>query len=62
MRYMYRRSTVVFGLLSVGLGVALIVQTLRKGFGIGIVLGVLFIAMGIGRIYLLRRPRGRSGE
>ncbi len=55
MRYMYRRSTIVFGLLSVGLGLALIVQTLRKGFGIGIILGVLFIAMGIGRIYLLRR-------
>jgi uncharacterized membrane protein len=52
---LYRRSTFVFGLVAIALGIALIVQTLRNGFGIGILLGVLFVAVGVGRIYLLRR-------
>ena len=52
----YRRSIVVFGLLSIGLGIALLVETTaRDGAAIGYVLGVLFIALGIGRLYLLRR-------
>jgi uncharacterized membrane protein HdeD (DUF308 family) len=54
---LYRRSTLVFGLVAIALGIALIVETLTKGFGIGILLGLLFVAVGAGRIYLLRRPR-----
>ena len=51
-----RRSTVVFGLVSVGLGLALIIETALQGGGtVGFVLGVLFLALGIGRLYLVRR-------
>ena len=52
----HRRWTVVFALLSLGLGVALIVQTARQGGGsVGFLLGVLFVALGCGRLYLIRR-------
>ena len=52
----YRRSTFVFGLLAVGLGVALLAETVAVGGGsIGYLLGVLFVAVGIGRLLLLRR-------
>ena len=56
MRGLYRNSTFVFGLLSVGLGVALVSETAARGGGsVGYLLGVLFVALGIGRLYLLRR-------
>lgn len=55
MRDVYRRSTLVFGVVSIALGVAIIVETARRGGGIGILLGVLFIALGVGRMYLLLR-------
>ena len=52
----YRRSIVVFGVLAVGLGIALLVETVAVGGGsIGYVLGLLFVGLGIGRLYLLRR-------
>ncbi len=52
----YRQSTVVFGLLSIGLGVALVIRTAAAGGGsVGYALGVLFVALGLGRLYLLRR-------
>jgi fucose permease len=52
----YRRSTVVFGLLSMGVGCALLVETAAQGGGtVGYALGVLFLALGVGRLYLLRR-------
>jgi len=37
------------------LGAALIAATARAGGGIGYLLGLLFIALGLGRLYLLRR-------
>ena len=53
---LYRRSVVVFGFLSIALGIALLVQTIVQGGGsVGYLLGVLFVALGIGRLYLLRR-------
>ena len=56
MNDLYRRSTVVFGVISVGLGLALLVVTAIKGGGsLGYVLGVLFLALGVGRLYLVRR-------
>ena len=56
MRGLYRNSTFVFGLLSVGHGVALVSETAARGGGsVGYLLGVLFVALGIGRLYLLRR-------
>ena len=56
MNELHRRATVVFGLLSVGLGLALLIETAWQGGGVvGFVLGALFLALGIGRLYLLRR-------
>jgi hypothetical protein len=45
--------------LMIALGIAMIVVTLRHGFGVGIVLGVLFIAAGVGRLLMLRRKEAR---
>jgi hypothetical protein len=45
----------VLPILMVLIGVALIVRMAAIGTIIGIVLGVLFIAAGAGRIYLERR-------
>ena len=54
----YRNSIAVFGVVFVGIGVALVVVTAVNGGGaLGYVLGVLFVALGIGRLYLLRARR-----
>jgi hypothetical protein len=37
------------------LGIAIVVQTAREGGGVGYLIGVMFAALGVGRIYLLRR-------
>jgi hypothetical protein len=56
MRGLYRNSTFAFGVISIGLGIALVAETAtRHGGTVGYLLGVLFVALGIGRIYLLRR-------
>jgi hypothetical protein len=52
---LYRRTTLVFGVVAVMLGIAIVVQTIRDGGGVGYVLGPLFAAVGVGRIFLLRR-------
>ena len=53
---LYRRSTLVFGLVAVALGIAILAETVAQGGGsVGYLLGPLFIALGIGRIVLLRR-------
>ena len=52
----YKRSVVVFGVVAVGLGVALLVETVAVGGGTaGYALGLLFVGLGLGRLYLLRR-------
>jgi hypothetical protein len=52
----HRRSIVVFGVIAIGLGIALLAETAAIGGGsIGYVLGVLFVGLGIGRLYLLRQ-------
>jgi hypothetical protein len=52
----YKRSVLAFGLIAIGLGIALLVETTVEGGGTtGYILGVLFIALGVGRLYLLRR-------
>ena len=54
---MYRSLTQLSSFVMVALGVVLIVRTLMHGFGVGVVLGVLFIAAGGGRLLMLRgRP------
>lgn len=51
----YRAGLVVLGLLLCGIGVAMVVLTALRGGGIGLLLGPLFVAAGLGRLYLLRR-------
>ena len=49
-----------FSVLMVVVGIALIVRTLTAGGGAlatGLILGLLFIAAGLGRIYLRRTQR-----
>jgi hypothetical protein len=53
----YRDTVATFGLVAIAIGIALIVRTAVNGGGVGIVLGLLFIALGAGRLYLLRRRR-----
>jgi hypothetical protein len=46
----------VFAVTFIGIGIALVVVTAANGGGaVGYVLGVLFVALGVGRLYLLRR-------
>jgi len=52
----HRRLIVAFGVIAIGLGIALLAETVAIGGGsIGYVLGVLFVGLGIGRLYLLRQ-------
>jgi hypothetical protein len=48
----YRRGILVFGVVAIGLGIAIAV---RIHSFIGVLIGLLFIAVGVGRIYLLFR-------
>jgi len=51
----YRGATALFGVTFIGIGIALLIVTAaRDGSAIGYVLGVLFTALGAGRLYLLR--------
>ena len=50
--------TLVLSLLIMGLGVAMIVVTLSNGGGpvaVGIIIGLLFVAAGGGRLWVERR-------
>ena len=53
---LYRRSVVVFAIVFIGIGFALLIVTALQGGGVfGFLLGALFIALGAGRLHLLRR-------
>jgi hypothetical protein len=51
----YRYSVVLFALIAIGIGFALLVVTAFRGGWVGFVLGALFIAYGAGRFALMRR-------
>lgn len=51
----YRAGVVIFGLLMCGIGFAMTVLTAVRGGGLGLILGPLFFAAGLGRLWLLRR-------
>jgi hypothetical protein len=53
----YRQLTTLTALVMVTLGVAMIAVTIAHGLGVGIILGLLFIAAGVGRLYVLRGRR-----
>jgi hypothetical protein len=51
-----KRFVYVFALTAIGLGIAILAETTAEGGGTtGYVLGVLFVGLGVGRLYLLRR-------
>ncbi len=52
--------TVVLSGLMVLIGLAMVATTLARGrpLAIGVLLGVLFCALGVGRLYLELRTRG----
>jgi ABC-type sugar transport system permease subunit len=53
----YRSAIAVFAVVFIGLGLALLVVTAVNGGAVfGYLMGVLFVGLGAGRLYLLR-PR-----
>jgi hypothetical protein len=53
---LYATAVLVLALVFVGIGIALLAVTAANGGGVlGFVLGGLFVALGVGRITLLRR-------
>lgn len=54
----YRLGIAIFAVTFIGIGVALVVVTSLHGGGLfGYLIGVLFIGLGAGRLYLLRARR-----
>ncbi len=54
----YRALVALFAILFMGIGIALVVVTAIHGGAVfGYLMGVLFFALGVGRLYLLRRRR-----
>jgi hypothetical protein len=57
----YRGVTRLFALIILGFGVAIIVVTLANGGGVtsfGILIGLIFTGLGVGRLYLSMRKPG----
>ncbi len=55
----YRWTVVIFSMVFVAIGVALLVRTAAEGGGVvGFLLGGLFIALGVGRLSLERKRHG----
>jgi hypothetical protein len=51
----YRSATRLMAVVTLGLGVALIAATVARGGGtLGLLLGLLFLVAGAGRLYLTR--------
>jgi hypothetical protein len=54
----YRSGVALFAVLFVGIGIALVAVTaVHGGAAFGYLMGVLFVALGLGRLYLLRARR-----
>jgi hypothetical protein len=52
----YRTLVMLFAFLFMGIGIALVVVTAVHGGGaFGYLIGALFFALGVGRLYLVRR-------
>lgn len=54
----YQLATRIFSVTIIGFGLAILVVTLARGGGplaVGVLLGLLFVALGCGRLYLSRR-------
>jgi hypothetical protein len=56
----YRLAVAVFALTFVAIGIALLAVTAAQGGGVlGFLLGALFVALGVGRLTLLRKGGSR---
>jgi hypothetical protein len=58
----YHHSTRVFAVLVMLIGIAMVVGSLARGGGplsYGVILGVLFTALGAGRLYQAAAPRAQ---
>lgn len=56
---LYSAAVVVFSVVFVLIGIALLVRTAAEGGGVvGFLLGGLFIALGVGRLAVERQRRG----
>ena len=56
----YRLATRFFSLVIIGFGIAIVAVTLANGGGgtsFGILIGLVFVAMGCGRLYLAVKDR-----
>jgi len=53
----YHAATVALAVVFVGIGIALLVEAAVAGGALGYVIGLLFVAAGLGRLYLLRTRR-----
>ena len=51
----YSLLVAAFAVVFIGIGIALVVVAAARGGSLGYVLGPLFVALGLGRLYLLRR-------
>jgi hypothetical protein len=51
----YAGAVAVMATVMIGLGFALLVRGALESKPVGLVLGALFVAVGSGRLYLLRR-------
>jgi hypothetical protein len=55
---LYRGGIALFAVTFIGIGIALITVTAARGGALfGYLVGVLFVALGFGRLYLLRARR-----
>ena len=54
MKDAYRGISAIFGVIAIGLGIAILIETAIVGGALGYVVGLLFVALGVGRLYLLR--------
>jgi hypothetical protein len=52
---MYKNLVSGMAVVMILLGLGMLSFTLRHGFGVGVILGLLFIAAGVGRLLMLRR-------
>ncbi len=53
----YQGLVTFMALAMILLGLAMLTITLLHGFGVGVILGVLFVAAGVGRLLMLRRSK-----
>lgn len=54
---MYRALVQAIAAVMILMGLTMLALTLRHGFGVGVILGLLFVAAGVGRLAMLRRKR-----